>query len=411
MQDGPKNLATLIVVAAMGWHLLAVLTPAWVVTFDQQQGRDFASYYYAVQVAAEGGDPYVKPALNKRARADGNRRGVHPFLYAPPFLTLMAWTLPLDLPTAFHTWFWLHEALAIAAAAVLILWWRRLGDAVPWLVALCFALMTAIPNNHAMGQANLAGFVLALAGLWQTDARRPHLGGALMGAASMLKMSPALFVAWWMLRREWTAVGSAIATAVVLSVVSLPLIGFSAQLRFYTEILPTFGSGLYNNLGVPIGLFGNHSIPNVLHQLFPSAGRTLSPAAQALSTVTGVGLMGALAVRWRHPDPTALQRAAQAASVGVLLLLVPVYTYEHHLVFALPAAVLGLLAIGSGALRAAWAAPVAVAVAVLLFDLRDLKAIATASPGALGVLVQEAKFASLLVLLAATATLGGQEDP
>ena len=35
-------------------------------------------------------------------------------------------------------------------------------------------------------------------------------------------------------------------------------------------------------------------------------------------------------------------RAAQAACYGVLLLLIPVYTYEHHLVFAIPAMVLAL---------------------------------------------------------------------
>jgi alpha-1,2-mannosyltransferase len=409
MNAGSRNLATLVLVAAVLWHALSVLSPAWVTTKDNRQGRDFASYYYAVEVAAKGGDPYDKKLLNEAAREDGFRRGVHPFLYAPPFLLLMGWSLPYDLPGAFHLWFWLHELCAIGAGVVLWRWWRHLGPQVPWLVALLMALMTAIPNNHAMGQANFPGLLLALAGLWQTDERRPVVGGLLMGAACMLKMSPALFVVWWLVRREWTAVGASIVAAIALSVLTLPLAGPAVQLGFYTDVLPTFGSGWYNGLAVPIGMFGNHSVPNLLDQVLPSDVKTLSAAANAVSVLVSLSLVGGMALLFRAPSPTRVERAAQASAVGILLLLLPVYTYEHHLVFAIPAMVLGLLAVARGWLRAPLALVLAASTALVLFDLATLKRTVEALPeglAAVGWLLQEAKFLALVGLLVVMARMG-----
>ncbi len=412
MPAGSRNLATLAIAAAVLWHALSVLTPAWVLSRDHQQGRDFASYFYAVQVAANGGDPYDKRALGEAARDDGHRRGVHPFLYAPPFLLWMSWAVAYDLPDAYHLWFWLDELCALGAALVLWLWWRPRSPHVGWVLAIVVAAMTAIPNNHQMGQANFIGLLLALAGLWQTDRGRPWRGGALMGAACMLKMSPALFVVWWLVRREWTAVGGSVAAAVVLSLLSLPLAGPAVQLEFYTRILPSFGSGWYNGLAVSIGLFGNHSLANLIHQILPPAdatARMLSPAANAVSVAASISALGAMAFAFRAPDPNWDERAAQASCVSVLLLLLPVYTYEHHLVFAIPAMVLGLLAVGQGRLAGPWTVVVGLCVAMVLFDLATLKRLAEGLPdgmGALAWVLKEAKFFALVGLVVVTGWLG-----
>jgi alpha-1,2-mannosyltransferase len=230
-----------------------------------------------------------------------------------------------------------------------------------------------------------------------------------MGAACMLKMSPALFVVWWLVRREWVAVASAVAAAVVLSVLSLPFAGPAAQLTFYREVLPSFSSGDYNGLGVPITLFGNHSFPNVVHQLFPAQGQ-LSGAGRALSSMFALGSLAGLAWWFRAPAEDPFARAAQISAFGVLLLLVPVYTYEHHLVFALPAAVLAVAAAERGRLGAQWITPVALCLTVLFFDLQVLKAEAEAVRGAawwLAGAIQELKFGALLGLLLTMAHLGG----
>ncbi|MEZ4317867.1 MAG: glycosyltransferase family 87 protein [Myxococcota bacterium] len=399
----------LVVFAALTWHVAAVLSPAWIGAARPHNGRDFASYYYAARVATNGGDPYDRPQLNQMARSDGARGGVHPFFYPPPFVAGSAWVAAFDLHGAFRIWFWLDEVMAVLAGLVLFLWWRDLSPLSGPVVVALLALMTAVPNNHAMGQANLVVLVVLLGGLMAEDRGKPVWAGVLVGMACMMKMSPALFVAWWLLRRRWWAAGTACVTALVLSVASLPVVGVVDQVRFYTEILPKFATGDYNGLSIPIELFGNHSIPNLLHQVWPSGDRTLSDTAASLGRVATLLLVGGLGA-WFGIRPGPEDRwtvAGQAASVGVAMLLIPVYTYEHHLVWAVPAAVLAVLASGSGRLPLALSVPAGLAITVLLFDLQALKALFLDTDAFWpAIAVQELKTAAIAVLLVCTAWVG-----
>jgi len=395
---------------AVAWHVLVVVAGAWTNTHDVAHGRDFASYHYAVRAAADGEDPYDVATLNRHARDEGVRSAVHPYLYAPPFVLLMGWTRGYDLPGAFHTWFWLHALAGGLTAAFLAWWWRRWGgDELAAVVLISFALMIAVPNNHQMGQANFVGLGLALGGLALVERRSPVAGGVLMGAACMLKMSPALFVMWWALRREWLAVAVACITGLGLSIAALPLVGVEVQWRFFTEVLPSFGRGSYNGLRVPIGLFGNHSIPNLWNAALPQPGFGLSPLARLGSQLTALGLLAsAAALFWRAPRGADV-RAAQIACVGVIILLVPVFTYEHHLVFALPALAISTWAACTGRLPPALVPVVAASFVVVCFDLQAIKRMAEAPlfgrPWLAGPL-RELKFAGLIGLLVATAYLG-----
>lgn len=411
----PKNrsLVQLLVAAALLWHALAV-GQGWMQAAKDNSGRDFASYYYAVDAAAQGNDPYDKKALGAGAREDGTRGAVHPYFYPPPFLLTMVWTRWMPLAKAYHAWYWLDELFALIAAGALWRWWRHLGPAVPAAVATSLALMTAVPNNHLMGQANLPVLALVAVGLWQDDRGRQRLGGALVGVACMLKMSPALFVAWWLLRRRWTAAIAACVTAVVLTLLSLPLVGFATQLRFYTEIMPGFSSGEYNGLAVGIDLFGNHSLPNVFDALFPNAlpgDRSLSATARWWSSASLLGLVVGTGVLFARTPGDALARYAQLATVGLVMLVVPVFTYEHHLVWALPAMVITAVGVVEGRLGPLAAALVGLAWAGLCFDLAEIKAMSMAVKGygPASLALQELKFAALVLLLAVTARLGASQ--
>ena len=100
-----RPLPLMIVLAAVVWHAFSVLTPAWV-TVSERPGntRDFASFYYAVQVASEGGDPYDRASLEATASASGKARSVHPYFYPPPFLMAMSWVDSFDLRVAYKLW-------------------------------------------------------------------------------------------------------------------------------------------------------------------------------------------------------------------------------------------------------------------------------------------------------------------
>jgi len=181
---------------------------------------------------------------------------------------------------------------------------------------------------------------------------------------------------------------------------SIPWVSLDLQQRFYTEVLPGFGNGDYNGLSVSIGLFGNHSIPNLWHQAYPGAeGGGLSQMARWASTWTN-GLMVLALGAWfvgRGRDP--LARACQVGAVCVAMLLIPVYTYEHHLLWALPAVVAAAAALLRGRLSILWLLPLAVSFALWAYPLASLKEVWLAWDSLLvRGLVQEAKFVALMVI-------------
>lgn len=231
-----------------------------------------------------------------------------------------------------------------------------------------------------------------------------------MGAACMLKMSPALFVAWWLLRRRWRPAGASVAAAVLLTLASMAVVSPAVQWHFYTEVLPGFGSGSYNGLTVDIGLYGNHSIPNLLDMAFPDPGNALSSTARLASMLATGIVVGVMAAGFRRSSG-GLGLAAQAAAIGVAMLLLPVYTYEHHIIWALPAAALALHAVTERSLRPAWAIAIGPAVATWAFELAALKKVARSMDDslpqqALAGAIQESKFVALAVLWLAALLVG-----
>jgi len=399
-----------VLVSAILWHFLAIASPPLQPPKAGSEGRDYASYHYAARAAAAGEDPWDLGAVEAAARTDGTRTWVHPYLYPPPFL-LLVWPLAtLSLSTAFVVWGVLQE-LALLVCALALAWaWRGVHGAVGVVFVARAALMYGVAYGVELGQTNLLVLALVIVGA-AAEPARPRLGGVLVGVACMLKMSPALVVLWWLVRGRHAAVLGAIVAAAALSLLVLPLVGPADQLGFYTGVLPRFGSGDYNGLSIKIGMFGNHSLPSVWHALTAEGpGGLLAPLARALSALSGGALVGLGAWSFRGASHEPIVQAGQLASVLVVMVLVPVYTYEHHLVFALPAMALALVALHLGRLAPAWAVPVGIAVALLCIPLPLLKGFAeevvtTEAPLAFAV-VREAKTVALLTVGAAAGWLG-----
>ncbi len=308
-------------------HAVLQLGPAIREVAETPSARDYASYYYAAVVAADGGDPYDVKALGKASRKDGTRRTVQPYFYPPPFLLTQVWALPLSLVQGYWASLVLNEALLAGSLWVCV---SAFGVGMP-AVALLLCTFTPIPDNAWMGQANLIALFPALLGL-AIARKRPWLGGVLVGAAAMFKMSPALFLLYWAVRREWRPVLAAIATAIGLSVLTLPLVHFPYQLSFYRDVLPGFGTGDYHGLTVPISLPANHSVPDLYARLWPGPTPTsMSNTALLASRCSALLLLGAWVWRFRRPG----NEAAALGALTILMTVLPAYTYEHHLVFLL----------------------------------------------------------------------------
>ena len=220
-----------------------------------------------------------------------------------------------------------------------------------------------------------------------------------------MKMSPVLLVGWLALERRWEAMGAALVTIAVVSLLSLGLVGPEAQQDFYGRVLPGLGAGDYNGLVIKIGMFGNHSWPNLAHQLWP-AESGLSAPARMVSALGSLALVTGIAT-WFSGSSN--QQSARFAVVLLAMLILPVYTYEHHLLLAVPALVVCVLALAESRLHPRWAAPVGMSWAVVAFPLPYLKTLATwIAPNETTMvtwLIQELPFASLCVLLAATLSL------
>lgn len=394
-------------------HGLFQLRPAWERVNDTPSARDFASYYYAVKVAAEGGDPYQTQALGRLARAEKTRNTVQPYFYPPPFLFTVAWALPLPLHRASYWMLALNE-LALAGC----LWaLRRWYGVALGALGLVLATYSPIPDNAWMGQANLIVLFPSLLGL-AVAGRRPVLGGVLVGAAAMFKMSPALFLLYWVLRGNIRAVLAAGATAVGLTVLSLPLVDWDTQVRFYTEVLPGFARGDYHDLTVALALPANHSVPDLFNRAWPGDTPTsMSAAAITWSRAANLALLGAWGVVFWRRCPREAGGRPDAYALGALTLLMtiaPAYTYEHHLVFLLlPVTVLATAAFtrAPNATRRRYAAGITLFVILWFFlawPLDWLNVARKAWPAGEG-LVRESKFISILAIWAGLLALGWRE--
>lgn len=314
-------------------------------------GNDYASFHYAVKAAVAGDDPYDVAALAAAAREEGIRNSAHPFFYPPPALLLMRWTTAFDVTTAYRRWFWVQELAVLCAVFVLLAWWRPLGRGVGIALFAALATLTALPDNLFMGQVNLPVVAITLIGLAVADRGRPGLGGAIVAVACMAKMAPALFVLDALVRRRWRFVGGAALGAIALSAAAIGAFGVETTRRFYVEVFPGFASGDYNGLRVPITLFGNHGLPSVWIEWFPAAERPwreLSEMASRGARWTSLAVVAITAVSsWRAGSDRA-SVAARVGAISVLMILVPLYTYEHHLVWGIPAvaAIGGLIGVG-----------------------------------------------------------------
>lgn len=382
----------------------------WDQVKSSRGANDFASYFYALKATVSGENPYNKAALTRLAKADQRPGVVHPFFYPPPYLLTMAWAMPLDLQGAHQVFYWLGSLFLLSVLLALWKWlpsWGLFGAS-----GLVLLFYTPIVDSLRMGQANLLVLALVVWGVllveFEGANKRRWLGGGLVGLACMLKMSPALLVFWWMVRREWRPVVAAGLAAIASSLLVLPLVDFPTQLYFYAEVLPGFTSGGYHGLTVPINIPMNHSILNFCMQITSGfQGMTRNTEATALATnlarALSLSSILCLFVLLRQPKPDAVSRANAASAFVVLMVLAPAFTYEHHLVFLMFPVLSVAAALSARRIHWLWTGVLIAVFWILSWDLQSFKALSVSlgggglwSPGAVG--FRELKFLAAVTL-------------
>jgi len=354
----------------------------WDQVKSSRGANDFASYYYGLQATVSGENPYDNGVLKRLAKKDQRPGVVHPFFYPPPYFLTMAWATPLDLQTAHQVFYWLGSLFLLS---VLLALWRWLPSRGMFAASgLILLFYTPIFDSLRMGQANLLVLALVVWGVllveFEGANKRRWLGGGLVGLACMIKMSPALLVFWWMVRREWRPVVAAGLAAIGSSLLVLPWVDFSTQLYFYSDVLPSFTSGGYHGLTVPINIPMNHSILNFCMQItggFQDMSRSTEATALAsnLARVISLSALLGLFALLRRPNPDAISRANAAAAFVVLMVLAPAFAYEHHFVFLMFPLLSVAAALGEKRLQWPWALVFFSIFLILAWDLQDFKAI------------------------------------
>lgn len=394
----------LIVAAAIAVAAIRITLPTLTHVAVGAGYGDFSSYYYGARVALAGGSPYDLAALDELAKAEIGR-SVNPYIYPPPFLLVMAPLAALPVRAARLTWLALE--LVVMGGAMLLL--RRLlgvaGDpkTATLLIAVALATFAPLYDNLLMGQVNFLVMVLLLAGLGRLLCGRDVSGGAFIGAAAIVKMSPALLLLWAVLRGRWRALLGAAAAAAVLALASFAVAGPAVQREFYLEVLPGF-SQRFPEVKLRVDWIGNHSLPSAVAALLPGdRPRRLSPAAQAFSGVASLALLAATAwaCNGKTRDPRVL--LTEASMFLVLMVAFPVFAFEHHLVHLLLP--IGILAIGAtqGMVTARMAAWLGVGYVLLAIPPAEIQSIERWTGAALpwGVLhhaVREMKLVGMMIV-------------
>jgi hypothetical protein len=390
----PKRASTAIALLLAIVYAAVISPSVWKDVVTAKHGRDYATYHYAVAEAFGGGDPYDTRALDERARAEKTRTSVHPFFYPPPFLLTMLWAAHASLASAYRAYFWINQAALVLVLLVLRRWYG-----VPALaIGILLATFTPIPDDIRMGQANLVVLLFAVLGLWRAS-------GVLVSLAAMCKMSPALYLAQWTAERRWRPVIVAICGAFAWSAVALTVAPWKVQLEFYRDVLPGFSTGEYHGLTVPISLPANHSLADIFNRLWPGPNNhILSSTARIANSIASLALTG-ITAWFARTRRDALGSALFAGAFTVAMLVTPIYTYEHHLVFLL----LPLTALATAASRGSMSRPLLIAASVayvfVSWPLAWIRAASSVAPSFAGAFY-ETKFVGLLALWALCIAVG-----
>ncbi|HEY2205676.1 MAG TPA: glycosyltransferase 87 family protein [Pseudonocardia sp.] len=273
-----------------------------------------------------------------------------PFIY-PPFAALTM--VPVTVTGWVVAWVTVFVvsllSLAVTMYVVLRRLWPTAGRAV--VLAGTSALVTAglaldpVLETFKFGQVNLLLMAMVTVDCLSPRTRWPR--GLLVGLAAAIKLTPAAFVLYFVLRRDYRAAAVTVVSAVAATGLSA-LVAPSASARYWL-----------GGLAGASGVSGSPFYTNQTFQAVFARAGILGTGRSVICLVLSVGLLVlAVPVIRRAPAPLAMVTTA-----GVALLVSPT-SWSHHWVWIAPALLVG----GVTAWRArsrAWA--VATAVLAVVF--------------------------------------------
>lgn len=306
-------------------------------------GNDFAHLYLGAILAKQGGNFYSPQELLSTAQLLSIQR-LNPFVY-PPVVALFF--IPLSIfsyPTAQLVWFILNHIFLIASFILLILSFNSENKLIYAVSALVLSFnFYPLYRTLTAGQLNLLIlFLLCLA--WFLLVRKRTTGsGIVLGIATIIKLFPGLLILFFLWKKEYKLGFSAIATVIILILLSLAFQGGQLYQDYGTMLIQmNYGQSTWTEFQQRFDIEpANQSFHALLLHLF-----TLNPVTQpifdASSVVKIVSILFSIIILvvtfWftypKKNEKIKLESLQLDFSLFLLAsLLIPSLLWDHYLVY------------------------------------------------------------------------------
>jgi hypothetical protein len=162
--------------------------------------------------------------------------GVVGYIPHPPFSALLFEPLAGLLPlTAKRVWLVVNLGLIAGTLAIL-----RTMTRMPMRRLAIIVFLTTVPlqTSFQFGQQHILVLFLLTGAAWLYLRDRDFACGAVVALAAAIKLYPALFGLFFLVKRRWNALVGLAATGAALLVVAVPLFGIETLRVYATEVIP-----------------------------------------------------------------------------------------------------------------------------------------------------------------------------
>lgn len=257
---------------------------------------DFENFYKEGVYLKQGLDPY--------------KREIRPCTYPPTTLSVFSTFQNIPFLLAQNLWFWLSVICLILSV---ILFAKNTTEFLLFLGASLIFFPTKFTLSS--GQINLFVLLFVCLNYYFWRKKKEVWSGIFLGVALMLKLTPLFLVLFFIINKKFKLLLSTLLSGVVGLLISIIVLGKEKVIYYFTNVLPTlgigFGNGYYYNQSFT-GLIARFSLPSIIFYMF-------------LFLMLGITL-----VKKNKPEII-------FAMVLILNTLFSVFSWQHHLVFLLPA--------------------------------------------------------------------------
>jgi alpha-1,2-mannosyltransferase len=303
----PRVSTRLIAVAAV---VVWLLSGAYMFHFGASWHLDLRVYRAAGDALYHGGSPFTVDFTHNRL----------PFTYTP-FALLVLSPLALGRLGLVETGWWLVSAASlIATVALAIMAASALPARRAWAVAgllggVASLALEPVRSNFDYGQVNLILMAMIVA---DVTVVRSSWRGVLVGLAAAIKLTPLVFLFYFVATRQWRALLRGIGVFVAAAAVSWAILPSDSVRYWFHQVSDASRTGA-------LGVVSNQSWNGMVHRPPFGGGHVGTGVWLALSMATLAG--GAVLCRWMVEEA----RTAEAVLVLALTeLLVSPVSWTHH---------------------------------------------------------------------------------